>query len=143
MAGAAAGDSDRPLEQLSGFERVRLTWRLFHDDRVPVWMKALVPIIAVIYLIVPIDLVPDFLIGLGQIDDLGVIGIAVFAMSKILPRLAPSTVSAEHLAEMRGGRRPHARRTDEHMIDAAYQIVEDDAKAAPASRIDQHWEKSA
>ncbi len=90
------------VETLSALERIRLTWRLFRDERVATWMKAAVPVIAALYLIAPIDLIPDFILGLGQIDDLSIIGVALFAMTKLLPRLAPNSVTSEHLSEMRG-----------------------------------------
>ena len=104
------------FEELGALERVRLTWRLFRDDRVAAWMKAAVPVIAALYLIAPIDLIPDFILGLGQIDDLSIIGVALFAMTKLLPKLAPDAVTSEHLSEMRG----EAVRTAPKEADATY-----------------------
>ena len=43
----------------------QLVWRLLQDPRVPGWIK-LVPLFTLIYLISPIDLVPDFLVGPGR-----------------------------------------------------------------------------
>jgi uncharacterized membrane protein YkvA (DUF1232 family) len=51
---------------------LRLIWRLMLDARVPFWKK-LIPITAVIYVISPLDLIPDILIGIGQLDDLGIL----------------------------------------------------------------------
>jgi len=50
--------------------QVWLTWKLLLDRRVPFWMKALLAL-PLIYVLSPIDLIPDFIIGLGQLDDLG------------------------------------------------------------------------
>jgi uncharacterized membrane protein YkvA (DUF1232 family) len=73
-------------------ERGRLVWRLMNDDRVPSWLKVVIPLVVGLYFFSPIDLIPDFLIGLGQLDDLGVIllGMALFI------RLAPEAAVTEH-----------------------------------------------
>ena len=35
-------------------------------------------VVALIYIISPIDLIPDYIIGLGQIDDVAIIGFSLF-----------------------------------------------------------------
>jgi uncharacterized membrane protein YkvA (DUF1232 family) len=70
----------------------RLAWRLIRDERVPIWVRIGIPLVMVIYLIVPIDLIPDFIVGPGQLDDLAVI---LFGMNLIV-RLAPAYVVDEH-----------------------------------------------
>lgn len=47
----------------------RLLWRVARDDRVP-WQAKLVAGGAVAYVASPIDLLPDFIPGMGQLDDL-------------------------------------------------------------------------
>lgn len=79
-------------------EQVRLTWRLLNDPRVPTALKMLIPALAAIYAFSPLDLIPDFLLGVGQLDDLGIILAALFLFS----RLAPRTVVEEHRAAMSG-----------------------------------------
>lgn len=86
-------------------------------------MKAAVPAVAGIYLAFPIDLIPDFILGFGQIDDLGVLGLAIFALTKILPKIAPREVIDEHLAEMRGGRRGAS--NDDQVIDTTFTVVDE------------------
>ena len=54
-------------------QQVRLSWRLICDPRVPVGLKMLIPGLATLYAVSPIDIVPDFLVGLGQLDDVGII----------------------------------------------------------------------
>ena len=72
--------------------QVRLAWRLFWDQRVPVWTK-LIPPIALGYVLVPIDLVPDVALGLGQLDDLAVVLLGL----KLFIELSPPYVVRDHL----------------------------------------------
>jgi uncharacterized membrane protein YkvA (DUF1232 family) len=79
---------------------VVLLRRLVRDERVPVRSKLLLMALAG-YLVLPVDLIPDFLPGVGQLDDALVV---VFALRAILPRAGPDVVaeqwpgSAESLA---------------------------------------------
>lgn len=139
----ATQNSDIPLDQLSAFERVRLTWRLLHDNRVALWMKAAVPIFALVYLVMPIDLIPDFILGLGQLDDVSVIGVSIFAMTKILPKLAPRTIRAEHLAAMRNRERGTAAKPDQTVIDVPFKFVDRDTEQQTERLSSEHWGKSA
>ena len=50
----------------------RLAWRLFLDKRIPIYKK-IIPLIGVLYLINPIDLIKDYILVLGFIDDLVVL----------------------------------------------------------------------
>ncbi len=73
-------------------ENGRLAFRLFNDPRVPGWVKYGIPLLVVLYLIMPLDVLPDFIPILGQLDDFGVI---VLGMS-LMARLSPSYVVDEH-----------------------------------------------
>lgn len=75
----------------------RLVWRLLMDKRVPVYLKAL-PVASLVYLISPIDFVPDVLLGLGQLDDFAAILIGIETFIK----LCPQDVVAEHRAALNG-----------------------------------------
>jgi len=92
------------LLQPNLLDQVRLGWRLLRDPRVP-WIKNAIPAFAALYLISPIDPIPDFLIGLGQVDDLGILVAMTIATIRWLPRLAPNWVVEEHLADLRGEER--------------------------------------
>lgn len=78
-------------------KEIQLAWRLLRDSRVPVWMKA-IPVLSVLYVLMPIDLIPDILLGFGQLDDLALLigGVRLFTS------LAPHDVVEEHLAEIEG-----------------------------------------
>ena len=73
----------------------RLTVRLLREPGVPLLMK-MVPALAAVYVIWPIDVVPDFFPVVGQLDDLGVI---VLALETFL-RLCPARVVDFHRSAM-------------------------------------------
>ena len=96
--------NDATIDGLSFLNRLRLLWALLRDDRVSPWLRRLGPVGVLIYVLSPIDIIPDFLLGPGQLDDLGVITVLVLVLSRLMVRFAPPGVVAEHLATM--GRRP-------------------------------------
>ena len=54
----------------------KLLARLMRDPRVPIRRKVFVASVA-LYVVSPIDLVPDFVVGFGKIDDVILISLAV------------------------------------------------------------------
>jgi uncharacterized membrane protein YkvA (DUF1232 family) len=85
------------ITHLSSF--LKLFSRLVKDPRVSLSPKLLlVGILA--YVILPTDILPDFLIGVGQLDDLAVIlgGLRLFL------RLCPPEIVQEHLRAVSAGR---------------------------------------
>src|SRR4029077_11225028 len=76
-----------------------LSVRLLREPAVPPLTKAL-PILAVLYVISPLDFVPDFLPILGQLDDLGVVLLALEGFT----RLCPTEVVEFHRTEIAQGR---------------------------------------
>lgn len=95
----------------------RLIMRLMLDRRVPVWSKLIIPA-GVIYLISPFDIIPDFLIGLGWIDDI----FAIVATVILFLLSIPSYILREHL----GGRSAQPPGNDDNIIDGSARIVKDD-----------------
>jgi len=74
--------------------RGRLALKLFMDPKVPASAK-LIPVLALLYLLSPIDLIPDFPI-IGQIDDVAVLLIAL----KLFTDMAgPKAASEESIAD--------------------------------------------
>jgi uncharacterized membrane protein YkvA (DUF1232 family) len=109
------------------WDNVRLSWRLARDPRVAPILKLVVPIVVLLYVVSPIDLIPDFLLGLGQMDDLGVLGVALMLAVRLLPRIAPAEILDEHLSAL--GLRPAVERAGtnpvadhEHFVETNFRV---------------------
>ena len=68
----------------------RLYWRLFRDRRVPILPKALL-VLTLVYVVSPLDLVPDFVPVIGEMDDV----VVVLAGLWLFVRLCPLEVVRE------------------------------------------------
>jgi len=123
--------STSEIRETAGFaggllRQTRLAWRLLRDSRVPGWVKV-IPIGALIYLLSPIDLVPGLVLpGIGQIDDIVLLLLALKAFVDV----SPPGIVREHLQQLFGEtgdleptQRPSSSGTT---IDAPYRIVNDD-----------------
>jgi uncharacterized membrane protein YkvA (DUF1232 family) len=100
----------------SVFSDVRLAIRLTREPRVPVLVKTL-PVLALLYVVCPLDLFPDLLPMFGQIDDIGVMFVAL----KLFLGLCPAPYVAFHRNELRKGRRYSAASPSIDTIDAEFQ----------------------
>lgn len=60
-------------------------WRAFLQPKTPLYLKAAM-VGVVLYLISPIDFIPDFIPGFGWLDDLVLIPLAVSWIVSMLPR---------------------------------------------------------
>ena len=87
---------------------IRLTWRLFGDERVPIYRKAILVLaellavaFAIAYFVNPLDL--DFLPIFGHIDDL-LIGALVILVpgAWLFIRMCPPHVVREHVERISG-----------------------------------------
>lgn len=67
---------------------LRLLWRLTRDPRVPPRTKASL-VLLMGYVVSPVDVIPDFIPGLGQVDELV---IAAFVLDQMLNRVPPEIV---------------------------------------------------
>jgi uncharacterized membrane protein YkvA (DUF1232 family) len=92
-------------------EQVRLAWKLFTDVRVSIALKA-IPFIAMAYVLSPIDLIPDFLLGLGWLDDGSLLLLALV----LFINLAPREIVDEHLHTLRFGQPMRVSRDKEGMV---------------------------
>ena len=82
-----------PKNWRHALDDIRLSYALMRDPRVPVQAKA-VPALATLYVISPIDLIPGWILFLGQLDDLAVMLVAI----QTFKRMVPPEVLAEHQA---------------------------------------------
>ena len=96
--------------------QARLILRLLRDRRVPIWPKLIVPG-TIVYLLSPIDLLADPILGLGQIDDVAVILIGM----KLFVELCPSHIVREHLDDLSS------------VIKGSYRVVEEDSQQVEPS----------
>jgi uncharacterized membrane protein YkvA (DUF1232 family) len=126
-------NSDETLGFLADLIRqIRLLWRLLNDSRVPAWVKT-IPAAVLVYLIFPIDLLPDPVLGLGQLDDLAIILLGL----KLFRDLSPPAVVLEHEVDLAGEsspwrvvkEEPSSEREQEpqpRYIDAEYRVLNKD-----------------
>lgn len=90
---------DRPAERPTDLKEyllllprlLKLLYRLTRDPRVPARSKATLFILGG-YLASPIDIIPDFIPGIGQLDD---IAIVAFVLDQMLNRI-PEDIVREH-----------------------------------------------
>lgn len=105
----------RPWSLRSLIAQARLAFRLLREPRVPMVLKA-VPLFALLYLISPIDFVPDFIPGLGQLDDLGII----LAALELFVRLSPDGAQTYHREAINQRRRYSPMTPTDEIIEAEW-----------------------
>lgn len=108
---------DKSMNLLSELiNRVRLVWFLFMDARVSNLTKLILPG-ALLYLISPVDFVPDVLLGFGQLDDFGIIllGMALFV------KLCPPHIVEEYIHQIEYGDME-----DDEAVDTTYRVVDEE-----------------
>lgn len=126
------GQDDRRGVAQKLFDRVTLSWRLMLDRRVDLTYK-LIPPLSLLYILSPIDFIPDLFLPFGVADDIGVfiLGLETFI------RMAPSEVVREHMsvlkqrfANMRGAEdsfsedptAPRSKGRDSNVIEGEYTL---------------------
>ncbi|MBI4298148.1 MAG: DUF1232 domain-containing protein [Chloroflexi bacterium] len=81
--------------RLKNRQKIAFFKRLLSDRRVP-WLVRIIPILVILYLINPIDLIPDFLPVLGYLDD---VAIVLLALALVI-RFTPKTVLLDLLEQL-------------------------------------------
>jgi uncharacterized membrane protein YkvA (DUF1232 family) len=96
---------------------LRLIGHLMVNRQVPLWAK-IVPLVTVGYILSPIDLAPDWLPGMGQIDDLAILLIGLRLFVEVCPR--------DVVQQMRGEMRDRAA-TDPNadVVDTTYRVLDE------------------
>ena len=62
----------------------RFYWRLFRDWRVPILPKALL-VLALVYVVSPLDVIPDFIPVIGEMDDIVVVLSGLWLFIRLCP----------------------------------------------------------
>jgi len=114
------------------WRQARLVWQLIRSPEVPLYLKIL-PALALVYILVPTDFIPDVFPVIGQLDDLT----ALLVGAKVFIELAPQDVVAKHIRAMRqttssheveveSGARPSTDAADSIVIEGDFQVVDDE-----------------
>lgn len=80
------------------WRQARLAWYLIRSPEVPLYLK-LLPALAVIYVLLPTDFIPDVFPVIGQLDDVT----ALLVGAKVFIELAPQDVVARYVRSVRKG----------------------------------------
>ena len=107
----------RPQALRALLGQVRLTARLLREPRVPAPLK-IVPLGAALYAISPIDLLPDILPMLGQLDDIAVVAAAL----AVFVNLSPPSARQFHADAIAAGR-PFSHMAPDDAIEAEWKRV--------------------
>jgi uncharacterized membrane protein YkvA (DUF1232 family) len=96
----------------------QLAWHLLTDHRVSPFLKLIIPGLMLGYMLWPIDLLPDVVPVLGQLDDLAILALGI----KIFIELSPKDIVREYRGEA-VGTSPTAQADDGDILDAEYRVV--------------------
>ena len=99
---------------------VRVSLRLLREPRVPVFFK-LIPVLAGIYVVSPLDFIPDVLPIIGQLDDIGIVFIAL----ETFLRFSPADAVDFHRSAVAEGRRFSPMPSGGDVIDAEFRRHDD------------------
>jgi uncharacterized membrane protein YkvA (DUF1232 family) len=102
----------------SAIRLLRLVWKLTWDKRVPIVLRALVPL-AIIYALSPLDLIRDRIPIIGRFDDVIVLGLAVL----LLVKLAPQRVVDEHEGKPTASDRPEDQ-DPSNVVDGSSKLID-------------------
>lgn len=72
-------------------EKVRYYKNLFRLPTTPLRVK-IVLVFVLAYLLCPIDIIPDFIPVLGQLDDILIVGVAAAYISRTMSKVTPNSV---------------------------------------------------
>ena len=101
--------------------RIKLIWRLLKDPQVSPWVKVL-PILGVLYLLMPIDFVSELALPLvGEVDDAAILWLTNY----VFLELCPPEIVLQHVKALTG-QNPAAASDD--VVDADSVEIEEDPK---------------
>jgi uncharacterized membrane protein YkvA (DUF1232 family) len=113
-----SGDGRRAGMLTELLHNAHLAWKLLLDPNVNVLAK-LVPAAALAYLVMPLDIIPDMIPGLGQLDDIAIILLGIRAFIALCP--------PELVQWYRGqlGYGPQTPKDQSDTIEGSYRAVDD------------------
>ncbi|TAK59372.1 MAG: DUF1232 domain-containing protein [Dehalococcoidia bacterium] len=79
------GDLRKRIMALRLRAKLKFGWRVFRDPDTPIVAKAVIPAMLA-YLAMPLDIIPDFIPVLGQLDDLLVVALGLGLVLMMTPR---------------------------------------------------------
>jgi uncharacterized membrane protein YkvA (DUF1232 family) len=120
MANPVKGAAEKTGVISGIIQNARLAWRLFRDGRTPTAVKLLIPGLAVAYLLLPIDVLPDFLPGLGQLDDLAIIALGL----KLFVDMSPSWLVQWHRDDLAGRTPKDNAVRQQSTVDGEYRVID-------------------
>ncbi len=94
------------------WQDARVAWALLWEPRVPLWTKLLLPMLWIVYLLMPLDIIPDVLPILGELDDLMVLMFII----RMFIQMSPPHVVQDVEARIRGKTRK--------VIDGTYRVID-------------------
>jgi uncharacterized membrane protein YkvA (DUF1232 family) len=97
----------------------QLAWHLLIDRRVGLLLKLIIPGLLLGYMIFPVDLLPDFIPVLGQLDDLAILALGI----KLFIELSPKDIVREYRGDANSTSSPIEPNGNEDAIDADYRVV--------------------
>ena len=97
----------------------QLAWHLLIDRRVSLLIKLIIPGLMLGYLIFPVDLLPDFVPVLGQLDDLAILALGI----KLFIELSPKDIVREYRGNASSTSSPVEPNGNKDTIDADYRVV--------------------
>ncbi len=97
------------------WNEARLVWRLFKDPRVPVWIKLALPIAGIAYLIFPLDVIPDIIPVLGELDDVMVL----LMLMRLFVALTPEDVVREVESQLFGKKTGR-----DNVVNGTYRVID-------------------
>lgn len=106
------------------FGQFALAWKLLRDRRVPVTVK-MIPLLTALYILSPVDILPDWLLGVGQVDDLMILMVGL----RMFISMSPSAIVAEYqrLTDREGGEGVWGG-SDDDIIDLEAEVPQDREK---------------
>ena len=98
----------------------RLVWRLSFDKRVSIFLRLLLPL-AILYIISPKSIIPNWVPIIGRFDDLIFLALALLILTKLSPK--------DVLDELNGKVKPTDRPEDknpEKVVDGKSRLIDDE-----------------